>query len=815
MSRKLSPQAAAPKGGTKMLYLAQCDSCEQGKKHKVPEECGPQVQLMLSTAQEILYGGAAGGGKSYGLRMMLVNYCLQYPGARVVLFRRTFRELEDTHISMLLTEIPSYVATYHVGSHEFRFQNGSTLLLRFCEKEDDVYSYDTFEADMMAFDELTAFTQLQYSYLFTRCRSSKKWWPGRKIISATNPGNTGHCVPYGEVLTTTGWKNISFITEGDIIASLDDKDKLVYLPVDHTCSHSYSGNLLVSDSNTAHIACTPYHKIARRTETKNANGRVFHSVSLVAASDLSSVTRLVRSANWDQEETDWGVQLPTISTSEQPKFLSGDLYCELLGWMVSEGYTVPRDRMFGIAQSKLAGRDAIRDLLIRCGFHFNENKDSFTVYSPEWYEHFKSLGKSREKNIPRFVFEKASKRQLTLIMETAFMGDGHEKVYYTISKQLANDMQELGFKLGFSPRIRSRQRLARRGLSYEVTFKSGRLGWLEKSSFKSIDYTGPVYCLGIKDLHRFFIRQNGSIWLSGNSWVMRRFIEALEPYEIKQGPDDEGGLMRQFIPAKFDDNPALARNDPDYIKALRALPTELYRAKALGDWHVFSGQYFSRWRDSVHVVKKFSVPADWTRYITVDWGIYSPHAVYWAARPPGTSTLYVYREQYGRNVATAEQARRAREKTVAADEKIEFGVGDPAMWAKERDAHGNYLESNASYWINEFAGICEFQKGNNERLMGASLMMEMLDWQGVEDLDSINVVKPPRLFFMDNCPEAIRTIRSLVHDKLNPEDVDTTGEDHAYDAIRYLVRAMFQTPKKPQHARYIIDSRGAIAIIAA
>ena len=182
MSRRTANQGETPTGEV-ILY---------------PIHEGPQMAFMKSDAAEIMYGGAAFGGKSYALRAILVSYCLTYPGATAVLFRRTFRELEDTHIKLLLLELPSYIASYKSSSHEFRFINGSVLMLRFCEKEEDVYSYDTFECDIMAFDELTAFSQFQYNYLITRCRSTKEWWslknggPGRRIRSATNPGNVGH-----------------------------------------------------------------------------------------------------------------------------------------------------------------------------------------------------------------------------------------------------------------------------------------------------------------------------------------------------------------------------------------------------------------------------------------------------------------------------------------------------------------------------------------------------------------------------------------------------------------------------------------------
>ena len=142
---------------------------------------GPQDQFMESEAQELLYGGAAGGGKSYALRAWGVRYCMTYPEAQIVLFRRTYRELEDTHILAIQREVPSSVATYHTASHNLVFPNGSVFMFRFCEGDEEVRTYDTTEFDAMLFDELTSFTQFQYTYLLSRCRSTKSWWPGRRI----------------------------------------------------------------------------------------------------------------------------------------------------------------------------------------------------------------------------------------------------------------------------------------------------------------------------------------------------------------------------------------------------------------------------------------------------------------------------------------------------------------------------------------------------------------------------------------------------------------------------------------------------------
>src|SRR3990167_10066250 len=97
--RKASTQALA---GPLVLY--QCHT-------------GPQDDFRNSQAEDVLYGGAAAGGKSYALRAWAVNYCPTYSGAKVVLFRRTYRELEETHISEIQKEIPLAIATYSSSDH--------------------------------------------------------------------------------------------------------------------------------------------------------------------------------------------------------------------------------------------------------------------------------------------------------------------------------------------------------------------------------------------------------------------------------------------------------------------------------------------------------------------------------------------------------------------------------------------------------------------------------------------------------------------------------------------------------------------------
>ena len=150
-------------------------------------------------SDEILYGGAAGGGKSRWARAECLRMCLFVPGSRVVLFRRTFPELERAVIDPLRMEMPPGVARYYVGTHTWRFGNGSILELAYMEGEADVHRYQGAEYSLIVFEELTQFSESQYRYLLGRLRVAGRqktrmaelgWRP--RIISTSNPGGMGH-----------------------------------------------------------------------------------------------------------------------------------------------------------------------------------------------------------------------------------------------------------------------------------------------------------------------------------------------------------------------------------------------------------------------------------------------------------------------------------------------------------------------------------------------------------------------------------------------------------------------------------------------
>lgn len=148
-------------------------------------------QLFLnSNAFETLFGGAAGGGKSYGQLIDALLYALKYPKSKQIIFRRTFPDLEKSLIRVSLEFYPKNIATYTSNKHIWNFKNGSIIDFGYIDSEKDVYQYQSAEYDVIRFDELTHFTEYMYTYMISRCRGANPY--PKMMKSSTNPGGIGH-----------------------------------------------------------------------------------------------------------------------------------------------------------------------------------------------------------------------------------------------------------------------------------------------------------------------------------------------------------------------------------------------------------------------------------------------------------------------------------------------------------------------------------------------------------------------------------------------------------------------------------------------
>lgn len=146
----------------------------------------------------IMYGGAAGGGKTEALVWEIYNHGTDsnYPKLKIGVFRKTMPELEKYFISRCLDVFPTYAYIYNSTKHKLTFlETGTVVEFNSCEHEFDVLQYQGAQYDIEVIDELTHFSMFQFKYLRTRNRPSVG---GMKcgfrpiFIAGTNPGGLGH-----------------------------------------------------------------------------------------------------------------------------------------------------------------------------------------------------------------------------------------------------------------------------------------------------------------------------------------------------------------------------------------------------------------------------------------------------------------------------------------------------------------------------------------------------------------------------------------------------------------------------------------------
>lgn len=281
-----------------------------------------------------------------------------------------------------------------------------------------------------------------------------------------------------------------------------------------------------------------------------------------------------------------------------------------------------------------------------------------------------------------------------------------------------------------------------------------------------------------------------------HSYFKRLFVD--RRFTPDENPDDY-----LFVPARVTDNYALMRSQPDYIRQLDNLPPKLRAAWRDGSWDIFEGAVFEEFaihpenkdRRWTHVISAdgFRVPRGWEIHRSMDWGFRRPFSVgYWAVDYEGV--IYRIAEYYGcqRDTRTHESIPNEGlkwnpDRVFSALREYEDnhpllkgrdidGIADPAIWDAEMGM--SIAEYALKYNI-------YFTPGDNKRVAG---------WMQCHYRMQFDADGYPRMYVLDSCKDFIRTIPALQYDDHKVEDVNTDGEDHQADELRYFCMSRPITP---------------------
>jgi len=298
----------------------------------------------------------------------------------------------------------------------------------------------------------------------------------------------------------------------------------------------------------------------------------------------------------------------------------------------------------------------------------------------------------------------------------------------------------------------------------------------------------------------------------GHNFVKAKFIDPAPERATWKVPATDGGMLRQYIPARLEDNSHMMAVDPDYADRIRGeKDPAMVDALLNGNWDIVSGGAIDDvWDKKTHVITPFKIPSSWYIDRTFDWGSAKPYATLWFAQSNGEEviledgttksftpgTLFVIKELYGcmpgqPNTGTKELAVEVADKIKEIDEQIATkkphglhpdmpyrrirvrpGAADSSIW---NDENGMSIERDMRKrgvkWI-------KANKKPGSRIQGLELIRARLkaSLQGKEE---------PGLYIFNHCVHLVRTLPVLPRSEYNSDDVDTNSEDHLYDGLRY------------------------------
>lgn len=285
-----------------------------------------------------------------------------------------------------------------------------------------------------------------------------------------------------------------------------------------------------------------------------------------------------------------------------------------------------------------------------------------------------------------------------------------------------------------------------------------------------------------------------------HGYLKKGWVTAAPTGAVFKAPVSDGGMTRQYIPAKIADNPTLTMNDPDYADRLRGLgDSALVSAYLDGDWDAIEGAALETWDPNVHVIPEFEIPFSWKIKRGYDYGFSAPYSVLWVAVSNGESYLnhegrectlpkgsvIVINEMYGDNdneqglkedVRLTAQKINTLEALELSGKIVKPGPADSAIFNVEQGPSiSSIMEDEGVYWTRA-------NKRPGSRVIGLALLRRML-FEALKDMP-----EKPCFFVMDNCRRLIGHLPLLVVDEKTAEDVDTDDQpDHDYDVVRYLL----------------------------
>lgn len=366
-----------------------------------------------------------------------------------------------------------------------------------------------------------------------------------------------------EVLTKSGWKVFRDVKYSDQICTLNpETHEIEYQAPSALVTYTHHKKLISIRNRAIDLMVTPDHNMYIETQQDFKKRR--NRFRFAKAKDLQSQSIVMRTGRWVGVEKSVFV-LPSVTVTDLRRSQNQvqttddlevpmDQWLKFFGVWLSDGSTSKRygdglgSFSVSLAQKKSPQRDEIRQMMTGFPIRFEDSGSEFYAYNKQIGKYLEQFGKAPEKFVPDFVKE-LSPRQIRIFLDWFAKGDGTMmangfRIFYTASKTLADDLQELLLKVGRVGLVKSRTGEDRRWIvdhfadssrpQFEVIERVRKVNsWLDKRDMKTVDYEGTVYCATVKN-HVMYVRRNGKPLWCGNTSI----------YYTKNSPVYERTLLR-------------------------------------------------------------------------------------------------------------------------------------------------------------------------------------------------------------------------------------------------------------------------------
>ncbi|KXA91433.1 hypothetical protein AKJ57_01350 [candidate division MSBL1 archaeon SCGC-AAA259A05] len=368
-------------------------------------------------------------------------------------------------------------------------------------------------------------------------------WEGRDWsmggeLTPRNPPSFYHCCfdDKTEILTKKGWKKFSELQENDKVATLDTEDqKMEFQEPTKIYEYEYSGRMFRQEQKRLDLSVTPNHRILFDWHVEN--NRLSNPKFEEAENLKGKFIHYLVSAPWKGGDNHDYLKIPEIEygkrfekETEPEREIETEDWLRFLGWYLSEGNVYCEEGNIyetQISSTDLDNLEEISDILKSIGYEPSKRTpNQLGVFNKQLEKYLERFGKSRDRYIPEEI-KNLEPRLLEILLEALLAGDGTKgekdkwSRFDTVSKQLADDVQEIALKCGYSANISGYDATGYGdGKAYRVNICETRTAGVNRDDDKSYweEYDGKVYCCSVPN-ETLLVRRNGKPFFSGNSKV--------------------------------------------------------------------------------------------------------------------------------------------------------------------------------------------------------------------------------------------------------------------------------------------------------